>query len=205
MLSLYFSSACVFQYVMTSPAIITEISCDPQICRASPPSMVLVMHYSDVTMSAIVSQITSVSIVCSTVCSGADQKASKLRITGFHKGNSPVNSPHKAPVTRKMFLFDDIIMGFSCLVSIIYFIGGTSDRYPTDGLTLPSRSCSSIRTRECWISTLQEICAVITPCYVVNLCVATQSIYSHPPMVRHLDIILVVLIPVKQPWTIIGK
>ena len=31
-------------------------------------------HYSDVIMSTIVSQITGVSIVCSTVCSGADQR-----------------------------------------------------------------------------------------------------------------------------------
>ena len=31
-------------------------------------------HYNDVIMSAMASQITSVSIVCSTVCSGADQR-----------------------------------------------------------------------------------------------------------------------------------
>ena len=37
---------------------------------------------------------------------------SKLRVTGLCVGNSPapVNSPHKGPVTRKMFLFDDVIM-----------------------------------------------------------------------------------------------
>ena len=40
------------------------------------------------------------------------KKTSKLRITGLCVGNSPgqVNSPHKGPVTRKMFPFDDIIM-----------------------------------------------------------------------------------------------
>ena len=40
------------------------------------------------------------------------KKTSKLRITGFCAGNSPgpVNSPHKGPVTRKMFPFDDVIM-----------------------------------------------------------------------------------------------
>ena len=31
-------------------------------------------HYSDVTMSAMASQITGVSIVCSTICSGANQR-----------------------------------------------------------------------------------------------------------------------------------
>ena len=40
------------------------------------------------------------------------KKRSKLRATGLCAGNSPgpVNSPHKRPVTRKMFPFDDVIM-----------------------------------------------------------------------------------------------
>ena len=40
------------------------------------------------------------------------KKTSKLRVTGFCAGNSPgpVNSPHKGPVTRNMFPFDDVIM-----------------------------------------------------------------------------------------------
>ena len=36
------------------------------------------------------SQITDVPIVCSTVCSGADKKPSKLRVTGPREGNPPV-------------------------------------------------------------------------------------------------------------------
>ena len=70
-------------------------------------------HYSDVTMSTIASQITSLTIVYSTVYSGADERkhqssASLAFVRGFHRG--PVNSPHKGPVTRKMFPFDDVIM-----------------------------------------------------------------------------------------------
>ena len=64
-------------------------------------------------MGAVAFQITSVSIVCSTVDSGADQKkTSKLRVTGLCVGihRWPVNSPHKWPVTRKMFPFNDVIM-----------------------------------------------------------------------------------------------
>ena len=38
------------------------------------------------------------------------KKTSKLRVTGLCEGNSPVNSPHKGPVTRKMFPFDDVMM-----------------------------------------------------------------------------------------------
>ena len=70
-------------------------------------------HYSDVIMSAIASQITGVTIVYSTVCSGVDQRnhqssASLDFVRGIH--GWPVNSPHKGPVTRKMLPFDDVIM-----------------------------------------------------------------------------------------------
>ena len=41
-------------------------------------------------MGAMASQIASLTIVYSTVCSGADQKISKLRVTGLCVGNSPV-------------------------------------------------------------------------------------------------------------------
>ena len=43
------------------------------------------------------------------------KKTSKLCVTGLCAGNSPgpVNSPHKGPVTRKMFPFDDVIMHLS--------------------------------------------------------------------------------------------
>ena len=39
------------------------------------------------------------------------RKTSKLRVTGLWVRNSPVNSPHKGPATRKMFPLDDVIMG----------------------------------------------------------------------------------------------
>ena len=38
------------------------------------------------------------------------KETSKLRITGLCAGNSPVHSPHKGPVTWKMFPFDDALM-----------------------------------------------------------------------------------------------
>ena len=71
------------------------------------------IHYSDVIMSAMVSQIAAVSIVYSTVCSGANKSkyqtsASLTFVRGIHRW--PVNSRHKGPVTRKMFPFDDAIM-----------------------------------------------------------------------------------------------
>ena len=64
-------------------------------------------HYNDVIMSAMTSRITSLTIVYSSVYSGADQRkhqssASLAFVRGIHRW-WPVNSPHKGPVTRKMF------------------------------------------------------------------------------------------------------
>ena len=71
------------------------------------------IHYNDNTMSMMAFQITSLMIVYSTVYSGADQRkhqssASLAFVRGIHRW--PVNSPHKGPVKRKMFPFDDVIM-----------------------------------------------------------------------------------------------
>ena len=64
-------------------------------------------------MEAIASRITSLTIVYSIVYSDADQRkhqssASLAFVWGIHRW--PVNSPHKWPVTRKMFPFDDVII-----------------------------------------------------------------------------------------------
>ena len=73
----------------------------------------LTIHYSDVIMDAMASQITSLTIVYSTVYLGADQRkhqsfASPAFLKGSHRW--PMNSPHKGPVTRKMFPFGDVII-----------------------------------------------------------------------------------------------
>ena len=77
-------------------------------------------HYNDVIMGAMASQITSLTIVYSTVHSGADQRkhqssASLTFVWGIHRW--PVNSPHKCPVTRKMFPFDDVII--CCMFDVV--------------------------------------------------------------------------------------
>ena len=73
----------------------------------------LFKHDNDVIMSLTASEITSLMIVYSTVYSDADQRkhqspASLAFVRGIHRG--PVNSPHKGPVPRKTFPFDDVIM-----------------------------------------------------------------------------------------------
>ena len=64
-------------------------------------------------MSAMASHIASVTIVYSTVYSGADRRkhqssASLAFVQGIHRW--PANSAHKGPVTRKLLPFDDVIM-----------------------------------------------------------------------------------------------
>ena len=76
--------------------------------------LVIGQHYRDVIMGAIASQITNLTIVYSTIYSDVDQRkhqssSSLAFVRGIHRG--PVNSPRKWPVTRKVFQFDDVIMG----------------------------------------------------------------------------------------------
>ena len=83
-------------------------------------------------MGTIASQITSLAIVFSTVYLDADQRkhqgsASLAFVRGIHR--RPVNSPHKWPVTRKMFPFDDVIM---FLTRIIQYIWDTVDTPSTN-------------------------------------------------------------------------
>ena len=81
------------------------------------------IYYSDIIMSTMASQISSLTIVYSTVYSGADERKHQSSawlafVRGIHRW--PVNSPHKWPVTRKMFPFGDVIMGvIICHIAII--------------------------------------------------------------------------------------
>ena len=82
-------------------------------------------HYSEVILSAMASQITSASIVYSTVCSGTNQRKHQSSASlGFLRGirRWPVISPHKGPVTRKMFPFDDVTWCI-CFSDLTWFYG----------------------------------------------------------------------------------
>ena len=81
-------------------------------------------HYNDVIMGPMASRIPSLTIVYSIVYSGADQRkhqssASLAFEWGIHR--SPVNSPHKWPVTRKIFPFDNIIKEYHILYVLDWF------------------------------------------------------------------------------------
>ena len=62
---------------------------------------------SDIIMSAMASQIISISTVCSAAYSGTHQR---IHQSSASLAFVAVDSPHKWPVTRKMFPFDDVIM-----------------------------------------------------------------------------------------------
>ena len=105
-------------YKMTKCRMIITLCLCCELCQVN--------HYRDVIMGAKASGITSLSVVYSTVYSDADQRkhqssASLAIVRGIQRG--PVNSPHKWPVTRKMFPFDDVIMSepnMACLPQRVF-------------------------------------------------------------------------------------
>ena len=113
-------------------------------------------HYNDVIMGAIESRITSLRIVYPTVYSDADQRkhqssASLAFVWGIHRG--PVNSPHKWPVTPKMFPFDDVVM-------ILQPIDKLIKKWPKQNSTKRQRYIYSVR---CTLRRTHEI-----QCYLVE-------------------------------------
>ena len=99
------------------------------------------------------------------------KKTSKLRVTGLCVGNSPgpVNSPHKGPVTRKMFPFDDVIM------TIIY-----PYRLLTVGLIIFDRKVSRVSDDNVLEQWHMPLCRLLkTRCLHWMLCVFTYPVWLH--------------------------
>ena len=121
------------------------------------------VHHSDVIMSTMASQITSLTIVYSSVYSGADQRkhqssASLVFVRGIHRW--PVNSPHKGPVTRETFSFDDVIMYWSQSVTCCHPHASEDDEpnhncrdgrslYRSVGIGIPSNERTKVLTHWC--------------------------------------------------------
>ena len=114
-----------------------------------------IMHTFFILMSAMASLITDVSIVCSTVCWGADQRkhqscASLGFVRGIHR------SPHKWPVTRKMFPFDDVIMTKQTKTeTCAYFKGWNAEKqwtflWTTFKMTISARLTANTRRLCFW-------------------------------------------------------
>ena len=106
-------------------------------------------HSDDVRMGVMASQITSLVIVYSTVYSRRRSiTTSKLRVTGFVRGihRWPVNSPHKGPVTRKMFPFARVTHWLSCALQVFFVSfarakAGTDSNAVQDSFTFGLTTC----------------------------------------------------------------
>ena len=83
-----------------------------------------ILHYSDIIMGVMASQIICVSMVYLIVCPGAVQRkhqssASLAFVWGIRRW--PVNFPHKGPLTPKVFPFDDVIMYNRDMYYTVYY------------------------------------------------------------------------------------
>ena len=133
------------------------------------------------------SQITSITIVYSTVVySGADKRkhqspASFAFVWGIDRW--PVNSPHKGPVTRKIFLFDDVIMQCDMMQQRLVFCDGWSLVDITGNIANIRVLCLFFRTYICivpsfytTISPGTKLCIIFDSANIFHLCV---SLYFH--------------------------
>ena len=104
---------CLAWYFNETAMFLVRVVCSLKIVFSKHNEVEFATHCCDVIMGAMASQITSLTLVYSAVYSGTDQRkhqssASLAFVQRIHRW--PVNSPHKWPVTRKMFPFDDVIM-----------------------------------------------------------------------------------------------
>ena len=90
------------------------------------------LHYCDIIMGAMASQVTSLMIVYSAVYLGADQRKHQSSASlAFVRGIPwwPVNSLHKWPVMRKMFPLENLILSVTFLSYLLI-------KSPQSGVTL---------------------------------------------------------------------
>ena len=119
-------------------------------------------------MSAMASQITSLSIVYSSAYSDTDEsKYQSSAPLAFARGihGWPVNSPHKGPVTRKMFPFGDVIMnsGIYFFISLLFIYTMKSPKLTIlVYFWLEASDAFSLRCKEIRHAVIYEVIAVGT-------------------------------------------
>ena len=123
-------------------------------------------HHSDAIMGTMASQITSVSIVYLTVCSCPDQRkhqssTSLAFVRGIHRWL--VNSPHKGPVTWKMFPFDDVNMTNGLWVHNLKLFGFWWPDQITVLHMTQQLNCHGMCKIVTWHCSLVAVLAVVTP------------------------------------------
>ena len=153
------------------------------------------VHYDDVIMTMLASQISSLPVVCSIVYSDVNQRkhqssASLAFVREIHRG--PVNFPHKWPVMRKMFPFDDVIMSLVATHDLVlknrpsvstmltkYWLFWTSfytDMLQLKGAILEDKNIFWIKITQ-FINSLRPLPSLLThwgP--VTHICISKQTI-----------------------------
>ena len=101
---------CVIRYIL---CFFGEILMVIQPYRSLPAETFLIVTWK---WAQAVSNHRSVGCLLTCVFRRRSKKTSKLCVSGLCEGNSPVtdDSPHKGPVTRKVFPFDDVTMALQC-------------------------------------------------------------------------------------------
>ena len=149
------------------------------------------------------SQITGVSIVCSVVCSGTDQRKhqswSLAFVRGIHRGW--IDSPHKGSITRKMFPFDEAFMQNIFIVlwpqsgltseqaGVVFVYTDTENIY---GQSLPM-DIRNVATRA--VVNKTDMCNEVNPyqervhvMYLYGLCVSIRHTHHVHLLIGHLFI-----------------
>ena len=135
-------------------------------------------------MGVMASQITSFTSVYLNVHSGVDQEKHQssawlTSVRGIHRW--PVNSPRKWPVTRKMFIFDDVIM--FCNIDwwdYIFMCAVSRAVLSQSGIVITRSKMTRWRHQMETFSTLLALCAGNSP--------VTGEFPSQRPVARRFDV-----------------
>ena len=143
------------------------------------------LHYSDVAMSMMASQITSVAIVYSIVCSGADQRkhqssTSLAFVREIHRW--PVNSPHKGPVMRKMFPFHDIVMYLPHYKWWFIFSRSQNLEFANFVVIVWKFQCGVPSLKLAWICCIQKILFSISFSFIMTKILTHKSCIIQKPI-----------------------
>ena len=139
-------------------------------------------------MSAMVFQITGVSIVCSTICSGTDQRkhqsfALLACVRGIHRW--PVNSPHKRQVMRKMFPFDDVTVSCSDWNKLIVYQYISHNVTGMGDVSVGNATCNLHGTRVAFLPDISNTKALSNILLIYIQCIwqnKTNDLRLHVPL-----------------------
>ena len=140
-------------------------------------------------MSALASQITSLTIVYSTTWPRSRSKiTSKLRVTGLCRGihRWPVNSQHKGPVTRKMIPFDEVIIDHGNLGFYFHYycvVYGVCKYSATPGLNVVF-ICLHITLQLCAFNFPISLVMLVMICQLYLIDTINSEVWTHQPLLR---------------------